>query len=438
MAPGRIDRHNKTRGDRRVRGGRGRLALALLAALGPASARASGPLPGPGEPVKTSGYTIDFFQGPVLDSVRVTSLSGAYAPIAEGVEGMHVNTAAPAVRPLYSYRSTDYDLSISFTSPGTLKNTDFDNNGVPGFVYSTFSFTTLGGLLQLGPWGLGLVVSSQRYTVGQDQQGAPDQQIDVQINKINLQGARSFFDGQLIGGLGIRGVTLSMETSTAGENPHELVSITGSAFEAGALWTPHDLPLRAALSLRPQVKGSVEDKSEAKPDTQGDLIVEGRYLPTTVVLPWEAELGFAYQLGARPLNRPWPMTKQEYLALPRQKLLFTTSFLLSGPVSNAIGVEAFLAQKVERSGARPSLTPRAGIEAEPIQGWLQVRAGGYLEPSRYEGKKSRMHGTLGVEAKLFPWSVFGLLDEDTWWRASGFVDRSSLYLSWGVSVGIWH
>jgi hypothetical protein len=395
-------------------------------------------LPGAGQPIATSGYSLDFFQGPVLDSVRVTSLAGAYAPIAEGVEGMRVNTAAPAVRPLYSYRSTDFDLSLSFTSPGTLKNTDFDNNGVPGFTYSSFLFSEVGALVQTGPWGFGLALSTQRYTLGQPGDAArPDQTLDVSLGRVNLQVARSFLEGELIAGLGVRGVVLDMNIVTPNAEETPVAHLEGGSPELGVLWTPHHLPLRVAAAGRTRVRGGVQKDSPTRPDEQGDLRVDGRYLPSTIELPWELEVGFAYQLGPRPLNAPWPLTKEQYQALPRSKVLLTSSLLVSGPARNAIGVEAFLAQRVERSGQQTTVTPRLGVEAEPVEGWLQVRAGSYLEPSRYQGRSSRLHGTLGVEARVFPWSVFGLFADDTWWRVSGFMDASARYLSWGVSAGLW-
>jgi hypothetical protein len=396
-------------------------------------------LPGSGQTLTTSNYSLDFFQGPVLDSVRVTSLSGAYAPLAEGVEGMRVNTAAPAVRPLYSHKPTDFDLSLSFTSPGTLQNTDFDNNGVPGFTYSSFLFSEVGALVQTGVRGFGLALSSQHYILGQPGDAArPDQTLDVSLGRVNLQAARSFLGGELIAGAGFRGVLLDMAITTPDAEETTLVNLEGGSPELGLLWTPHRLPLRVAVAGRTRVRGSAQEDSPTRPDAQGDLRVDGRYLPSTIELPWELEAGLAYQLGPRPLNAPWPLTREQYQALPRSKVLLTSSLLVSGPVRNAIGVEAFLAQRVERSGQRTSVTPRLGLEAEPVEGWLQVRAGSYLEPSRYQGRSSRLHGTLGVEARVFPWSVFGLLEDDTWWRVSGFLDASMRYLSWGVSAGLWH
>jgi hypothetical protein len=418
------------------------LLTSVAVLLGMTPARAAGPLGSEGQPITTSAYAIDLFQGPVLDSVRVTSLAGSYAAIAEGVEGMRVNTAAPAVRPLYSYKNVDYDLSLSFTSPGSLKNTDFDNNGVPGFTYERFLFSEVGGLLQVGPWGFGLSISDQRYTLGLPEIAtAASQNLEVSLQRLHLQVAHAWWQGQLVVGLGIRGASLNMDLVDTKQGSQEqnatLVTIDGGAPEVGALWAPHGLPLRASMALRSRVRGAVREDSATRPDAAGDLVIDRRYLPSTVELPWEIEAGVAYQVGERPLNVPWPLPREQYPALPRNKVLLTASTLVSGPVNNAVGVESFLAQRVERSGRRATFTPRVGLETEPVEGWLQVRVGSYLEPSRYPGRASRPHGTFGLEAKIFPWTVFGLFEPGTWWRASGFIDLSARYLSWGVSVGIW-
>ncbi|HEY8075338.1 MAG TPA: hypothetical protein VIF62_14540, partial [Labilithrix sp.] len=80
---------------------RARLIAGLLV-LWSRDALADGPLGAQGTPIKTSKYTFDVFQGPILASSRVTAMAGAYTAIADGTEGITFNAAAPAVRPAYS------------------------------------------------------------------------------------------------------------------------------------------------------------------------------------------------------------------------------------------------------------------------------------------------------------------------------------------------
>ncbi|RKH62936.1 hypothetical protein [Corallococcus llansteffanensis] len=385
-------------------------------------------------PLTSSNYAIDVFQGPVLAPVRVTGLAGAYAPIAEGVEGIGVNTAAPALRSLYSTQHVDYDVSLGFIFPSSLRNTDFDNNGSVGFTYKNFVFTQLGGLIQWGPWGAGGQASLQSYTLGQDASG---QTLQLNTSRFQIQLARTLFDGELAVGVGLRAVSLEIDSGEGAKS--NLASMMGVNAEAGAVWTPLDLPLRAALTFRAPVQGRLNPDSPTTADDAGNVMVANLYLPSTLKLPWELEAGLAYQFGSRPLQIPWgPDRAERFKALPRAKLLLTGSVIVSGAASNAIGFESFLSQQLERSGRHLLVSPRVGAELEPIENRLQVRAGSYLEPSRFDGIRPRVHGTAGAEVRLFRWSVFGLASPETSWRISGSIDVSHLYLGWGIGVGTWH
>ncbi|MFO0570549.1 MAG: hypothetical protein U0263_33230 [Polyangiaceae bacterium] len=117
----------------------------------------------------------------------------------------------------------------------------------------------------------------------------------------------------------------------------------------------------------------------------------------------------------------------------------SSSLLVTGPVKDAVGVESFIERRVQRSGQKATFTPRLGVESEVVPRWLKLRAGSYGEPTRFSsrGARARLHGTVGFEQKLFPWTVFGLFDDGTEWRLSGALDGARRYLSWGVSLGVW-
>jgi hypothetical protein len=111
-----------------------------------------------------------------------------------------------------------------------------------------------------------------------------------------------------------------------------------------------------------------------------------------------------------------------------------------GPVEHAVGVESFLERRVQRAGRRASLSPRLGIEIEPIAHWLRVRGGSYLEPTRFDDNPggARLHGTFGLDQRLLPWTVFGLFPAGSIFRATGSLDLARNYFTWGVGVGLWH
>ena len=223
------------------------------------------------------------------------------------------------------------------------------------------------------------------------------------------------------------------------------------------------------------------------------------WLPKRVKRPWSADVGIALSIGSRPLNPPWidPVLRQKeldgwlrhrdrdrakrlrealalgpdyaaavaednrvehardlvlaeraksqlherlrqrYLAMPRPYVLISAALHADGRVSNAVGVESLLQQVVDRSGELATISPRLGVETEPVLDWVKLRAGSYLEPTRFRGSSDRAHGTFGFDARLFDWSVFGLAEEHTHWRVGGAIDVSRAYLGWGVSVGVW-
>jgi hypothetical protein len=109
-------------------------------------------------------------------------------------------------------------------------------------------------------------------------------------------------------------------------------------------------------------------------------------------------------------------------------------------VKDALGVESFIERTVQRSGHEASWSPRVGVETEAIPNWTRLRAGTYLEPSRFETnpRGARAHGTLGFEQRLFPWEVFGLLPEGSIFRVSGCIDVAQAYFTWGIAIGMWH
>jgi hypothetical protein len=444
-------------------------------ALGASEARAAGPLGAQGAPITTSNYTLDLFEGPVLSSGRVTGLAGAFSAIAEGVEGMTACAAAPAVRDAFSYGHFDYDVSFGFSSAGGgLASSDFDNNGSPGFTYRNVFFLTIGGVVQLGEWGFGVQVDAQTYRLGHEVSASDRRFLQVDLYRGHLQLARRFLDGELVVGLGVRTANLGLSgaADSTGKDSQDILSIGGSGVEAGVLWEPAGWPLRAALTGRTTVGDTPDVKGTPQPTAAGDTQVGGLYLPSSVHLPWEVEAGFAWQFGPRPLNVAWvspdritteqldeqrarlaqegtplapdrdgqrrQLLRRRYEALPRSRVLLSASLLVSGPVSQAVGVESFLSQIVDRSGRRPVWTPRVGVETEPIEQRLKVRAGSYLEPSRFDEGHPRLHATAGADLKLFTSTVFDLFAPGTAWRISGFLDAAPRYTSVGVSAGIWH
>jgi hypothetical protein len=129
--------------------------------------------------------------------------------------------------------------------------------------------------------------------------------------------------------------------------------------------------------------------------------------------------------------------KARYQNWPRPKILVVASVLVTGPSANAIPLEDFFNQTHEPYGDHVTVSPRVGIEAEPIPSYLKGRIGSYLEPSRFYDVAPRQHFTAGFDVKLFRWEGFGLFPGQVW-RISGVADVAPRYTDWGISLGAWH
>lgn len=129
--------------------------------------------------------------------------------------------------------------------------------------------------------------------------------------------------------------------------------------------------------------------------------------------------------------------KSRFDRLPRRYLLVTAALFANGSLSDAVGIESFFQRTVHRSGESVTLSPRLGLETEVIPYWLTLRAGTYLEPTRftYNNQGSRLHGTFGTDLRLGNWNVFGAWPDHYVWRLRTNVDVSRNYFNWGVSIG---
>jgi len=169
---------------------------------------------------------------------------------------------------------------------------------------------------------------------------------------------------------------------------------------------------------------------------RGDLGAAGRAL--------DAELASEAALDQATLNQAEERVDAEIgrkqRELERFHVLLTSSLVVTGPAHEAVGIESFLERTTQRSGASLSYSPRIAIETETVPNWLQLRAGSYLEPSRFPSNRdgARVHGTLGFDQKLFPWAVFGLYEAHTHWRIGGSLDAARNYFGWSVAIGVWH
>lgn len=123
---------------------------------------------------------------------------------------------------------------------------------------------------------------------------------------------------------------------------------------------------------------------------------------------------------------------------PRRYYLLTADLWINGRVDNGVGLESFLFQRVQRSGQKITASPRIGFETEVWPNYVKLRAGSYLEPSRFEQSTPRVHGTLGFDFNLFKWNVFGLWPDDYQWQLTIALDISRSYGAFSLGIGGWY
>ncbi len=224
------------------------------------------------------------------------------------------------MRTPYSTTWFDYDLGAGISFPGAFTNTDFDNHGdnasLPPNHANAGGFTdlTVGGTLQLGGLGVSATGDLEQFSVTST---AGEPSLTLQVGRFRALTSYGMYGGQLALGGGVRVVTMQIQQNGAGT----LLTMAGASPEVGALVMPTGLPWRIGATFRAPVSGGVGvgflgqqifPGASAPPPTSSTLV-----LPTQIVMPWEAELGFALQLGPRPLNPGWENPRAAEGALRR-------------------------------------------------------------------------------------------------------------------------
>lgn len=447
-----------------------RLALAFVLTLTvalPLEAQSSG--------FTSNNYAIDLFTGPVLGASRIVGMGGAYGAIATGIDGSMINPAGFAERAEEELEFWEWDLTGSIALGGLFRRNDVDNNGRKNdLVTDEMLLLSVGGRLQFANSGTGITILSQSYTM-RDENGA---EADVSFDTLRLGTAYAFLQGSLVVGGALRVMSFEI-TEDTGRRFETLVGFEGIGGEVGVLVRPAHKRYRVAAVGRSPVSSRPAEGEDVK-EVNGVRQVRGFVLPREVHVPWELDVGFAYQFGERRTNVPWrhtrdvkqqlkrelengayqpppthggppwpPLPQDPRAALrkavehdresarrfirhqPRRYVLISADLLLYGPTHRGQGVAAFLTQTPERSGENVSVGFRTGIESEFLPNRLKMRAGAYLEPSRFSRAHYRPHGTFGSDVRLFDawdWSI----------RATATIDVAPRYFDWGLSVGFWY
>ncbi|MBW2524680.1 MAG: hypothetical protein JRI23_10915 [Deltaproteobacteria bacterium] len=477
-----------------------------------ASEPRAGAQPSAGGPTDNA-YAVDLYQGPILAPIRVTALSGAYAGYAEGIAGFVTNAASPAVRSAHSVNWLELDLDASLSIPVSLfDNNDFDNSGDLDADYSSFIYLAAGAQLQAGAVGAGIFADQQRYELQ-----AGTERAAVTVGRYHGLLGWQLLGDQLVVGGGIRAATLGVSTgevelTNVGAAPQFGILIrpdwmpfrvgatyrhavraawsvgSGVTVDPGGVERAGPLAVPASAELPWEIETGIAVQVGPRPlnpawidprDHEQRLIdvYERRRLQREIrqrrQLDRIADPGARERLARqqalgeervaraehRKLARELALLSDERRARarnwPREHLLLTADVLVTGPVSDAISLERFLAQgqpqvgvgsdcRAVSSGEQVNFSPRVGLEMEPVPQYVHTRFGTYYEPNRFryepascDDRVGRQHFTFGADVKLVRTTWFGLVPEVTY-KLQGYGDLAPRYQAFGLGLGVWY
>ncbi len=382
-------------------------------------------------PIEVSGQSalrLDDFVGPLVNGSRVVGLGGAYAAIAEGIDGALVNPAAIAVRPA-AFADEWFDWDIGLSSLHTVGGDIQLDRSPPrqGAGAGSGSAQVFGAKLSFGRFAISLqgLVTEYALIAGTGTESAGYSQSSGSA-AIGLGWA--FGRGEWVVGTVIQG-----DNAVLTQHGSESGRVTfGSVFAPrgfGVLWAPHGRAFRlgGALQLPVRMTQQLGETWGGEPVKKlGTLQV-----PHSIDRGPSLTLGAVWQLVGHAGNRPATFGE---MAPPRLKwrgppVIIASDVVVTGPVSDGFGVLGYLSGGRDASGRRIAVSPRVGAESELFERRLRVRTGAYFEPSRFEATRGRVHWTGGSDVRLSLW-----LD----WRLGVFWDLASHYRNVSLSVGLWH
>jgi hypothetical protein len=403
---------------------RARVALILAFASVPAAALAQSTFDGT--------QALDAYTGPVVTEGRIVGLAGAFVAVAEGIGGAAVNPAAVAHRRRDLDRTWDLGGTLTWYIPAVAEvgRTDLGNDGRSDGNLTSVQNLQIGGMLQLGSLGVGLIANAWQRAVN----GGAGTAVYAGTADFAIVGGWASPRETLVLGAALTVGSGEVGWYPAGRprpaNP-PAVHYSGSRLRLGALLRPRGEPWRMGIALD---RGALAEPTDPR---------EGFAVPTPArfEFPWTLSLGASRWFGpnARHYNEPAQVAvwmHPEWGAPPDlqpvsgRPVLVTAQVDLVGATPGAVTIESALrpGQPVAASGGKPAVALRAGAEWEAWSRVLRGRVGSYLEPSR-SGAGHRVHGTFGLDVRVpfWPWDL----------QLAVAGDAARLYRNVSLSLGFW-
>lgn len=395
-----------------TRGGAALVAICLIA--GPAAAAP------PTSPITDSNYSIELYDGVAYGNAAVVGMGGATVALGTGTAGTLFNPSAPAVRMTtdIDHWSWDYHLDAIAGS-----STDYDNNGIAG-SYAKNAVGTLGLGGRYGDWGAAFTATWQNRPIITPDASEPN--LEATTYRFQLAVARWIRRIDTSIGVSLRAGQFTLDDNCdedTGTCTTRLFQVSGAGLELGGTWVPREQSFRAGAALSGPIHGA--DVKGCDPND-----CQGWILPESIVSATRISIGGAYRFAGTAWNR----LVSGYFR-DEKSITVATDVVITAPVANGFGLEAFGDHELQRSGRDTSISVRGGAEYEWLPGRLRVRGGSYWEPGRFVAVSGRLHVTLGVEVRVFQFHLWGKPRRG---RISVTADAAERYANGGVSIGFWH
>jgi hypothetical protein len=369
---------------------------------------------------------------PLVTASRLVALGGAAVGLAENSESLPFNYAAAAHRHPRRSGNFDFDLttSVLFSPFPALRDTD--NEGLSRTdVVAPFE-ALIGGLIQFNRFGIGAYGRLSTKNV------CPSPRcLSASANTIALVFGFNMLRDQLVFGFGFNIANANFKDEGV------TYEYRGWSLGAGMLWRPSFYPFRIGVHLVSQASGTpLFDPAKVPNLGSGHVPFTGVISPAHLSVGASARFG----KGSWRFNRLSPSALKQlpedfnFATVPHDLdpedprppgwILVSIALDVVFPVHGATTLTPFLyATPAVPAGESLALIPRLGVEVEPIDHRLRLRAGSYLEPPFVQGASIRPHATVGTEVFLF-----NLLAA---WSVSASIDVANQFLSMSFGIGWW-
>ncbi len=363
-------------------------------------------------------YAIDLYEGVALGNSGVVAMGGATVANAIGSSGTLANPSASAIRQTTDTDRWSWDYHLDYLN--ATQSRDYSNSAVPPLTGETngAQVLTFGASIRWRDWGAAVTASRETVPLSTDTTS-----LSARTQRVRVAVAHWFSTRDIAIGLAVEIPELDIQPCTSG-SCSSLFSITGGGLEAGATYIPRWQSFRIGAAGTTKIIGGNVTANNCDPNN-----CDGYTLPEVVRVPWRVAVGGAYRFAESEWNQ---LVGGDFRDEP--SLTVVADLVVTGSSANAYGLDAFAWNELQRSGSSIVWSLRGGAEYEWLPGRLRVRAGSYWEPERFEGVAGRLHGTFGIEVRVFEFHAWG--------RRRGRItltgDLADRYNNVGISVGFWH